>query len=43
VIESKDVVSQARCLNTILITTKLIISILGAKGILNIKPVIFIN
>jgi len=43
-IESRDVVRQAICLNTILITAKLIRSILGAKGILNSdKTVILIN
>jgi len=44
VIESRDVVSQARCLNTILITRKLIKSIIGAKEILNSdKTIILIN
>jgi len=43
-IESRDVVSQTRCLNTILITTKFTRSILGAKEIINSdKTVIFIS
>jgi len=44
VIKSRDVVSQTRYLNTILITTKLIRSIFDTKRILNFeKIVILIN